>query len=183
MENEKDWKITFLDTSVSREQLQDGHLTASIYSKPTHTEQHLACDPHHPQSVKQVTVFTKALWLGEVSHHAILSSLQGIRLSNPLNKFCWGSVSQLFAVCWPTVSHLLALSPLTVGLSLANSWLLADRWQTVFIPFQTQVLANSKPTIGEQSANCWQSVGDPGLSYIRWLCNFLLCKWYTYILN
>ena len=51
METEKESKITFLDTSVSRE--LDGRLTTSIYRKPTHTDQYLAYDSHHPQSVKR----------------------------------------------------------------------------------------------------------------------------------
>ena len=36
--------------SVCRE--PDGHLTTSVYRKPTRTDQHLAYDSHHPQSVK-----------------------------------------------------------------------------------------------------------------------------------
>ena len=36
METEKDNKLTFLDTAVLRE--TDGHLTTSIYRKPTHTD-------------------------------------------------------------------------------------------------------------------------------------------------
>ena len=51
METEKDNKLTFLDTAVLRE--TDGHLTTSIYRKPTHTDQYLAYDSHHPQSVKR----------------------------------------------------------------------------------------------------------------------------------
>ena len=51
METEKDNKLTFLDTAVLRE--PDGHLTTSIYRKPTHTDQYLAYDSHHPQSVKR----------------------------------------------------------------------------------------------------------------------------------
>ena len=51
METEKESKIAFLDTSVSRE--PDGHLTTSVYRKPTHTDQYLAYDSHHPQSVKR----------------------------------------------------------------------------------------------------------------------------------
>ena len=47
METEKENKIAFLDTSVSRE--PDGCLTTSVYRKPTHTDQYLAYDSHHPQ--------------------------------------------------------------------------------------------------------------------------------------
>ena len=51
METENDSKIAFLDASVSRE--PDGRLTASVYRKPTHTDQYLAYDSHHPQSVQR----------------------------------------------------------------------------------------------------------------------------------
>ena len=50
-ETEKDNKLTFLDTEVLRE--PDGRLTTSVYRKPTHTDQYLAYDSHHPQSVKR----------------------------------------------------------------------------------------------------------------------------------
>ena len=52
MEIEKaDNTIPFLDTSVSRE--SNGLLTTTVYRKPTHTDQYLAYDSHHPQSVKR----------------------------------------------------------------------------------------------------------------------------------
>jgi len=44
-------KIAFLDRSVYRE--PDVRLTTSVYLKPTHTDQYLAHDSHHPQSVKR----------------------------------------------------------------------------------------------------------------------------------
>jgi len=50
MEIENNSKIAFLNTSVYRE--ADGHLTTSVYRKPMHTDQYLAYDSHHPQSVK-----------------------------------------------------------------------------------------------------------------------------------
>ena len=51
METEKDKKLALLDTTVLRE--PDGRLTTSIYRKPTHTDQYLAYDSHHPQSEKR----------------------------------------------------------------------------------------------------------------------------------
>ena len=51
METENNNKLAFLDTAVSRE--PDGHLTTSVYRKPTHTDQYLVYDSHHPQSVKR----------------------------------------------------------------------------------------------------------------------------------
>ena len=51
METENNSKIAFLDTSVCRE--PDGRLANSVYRKPTHTDQYLAYDSHHPQSVKR----------------------------------------------------------------------------------------------------------------------------------
>ena len=50
METEEDNKLAFLDTAVLRE--PDGRLTTSVYWKPTHTDQYLAYDSPHPQSVK-----------------------------------------------------------------------------------------------------------------------------------
>ena len=51
METENNNKLASLDTAVSRE--PDGRLTTSVYRKPTHTDQYLAYDSHHPQSVKR----------------------------------------------------------------------------------------------------------------------------------
>ena len=51
METDKDNSIPFLDTSVIRD--SNGLLTTSVYRKPTHTDQYLAYDSHHPQSVKR----------------------------------------------------------------------------------------------------------------------------------
>ena len=51
MEIEKDNTIPILDTSVSRD--SSGLLTTTVYRKPTHTDQYLAYDSHHPQSVKR----------------------------------------------------------------------------------------------------------------------------------
>ena len=39
------------DTTILRE--PGGQLTTSVYRKPTHTDQYLAYDSHHPQSVKR----------------------------------------------------------------------------------------------------------------------------------
>ena len=47
METEKDNKIVFLDSSVTREPYR--RLTTSIHRKPTHTNQYLGHDSHHPQ--------------------------------------------------------------------------------------------------------------------------------------
>ena len=46
--------ISFLDTLVIRD--SEGRLTASVYRKPTHTDQYLSYDSHHPQSVKRGVV-------------------------------------------------------------------------------------------------------------------------------
>jgi len=55
MVTESDSKLAFLDTAVFRE--PDGRFTISVYRKPTHTDQYLAYDSHHPQSVKRGIVF------------------------------------------------------------------------------------------------------------------------------
>ena len=46
METEKDNKLALLDTAVLRE--PEGRLTTSVNRKPTHTDQYLAYDSHHP---------------------------------------------------------------------------------------------------------------------------------------
>ena len=51
METENDYKLAFFNTTVSRE--PDSSLTTSVYRKPTLTDQYLAYDSHHPQSVKR----------------------------------------------------------------------------------------------------------------------------------
>ena len=43
-------KTAFLDMTVCKE--PDDRLTTSVYRKPTHTDQYLAYDSHHPQSVQ-----------------------------------------------------------------------------------------------------------------------------------
>ena len=50
MEIEKDDTIPFFDTTVTR--VSDSLLTTTVYRKPTHTDQYLAYDSHHPQTVK-----------------------------------------------------------------------------------------------------------------------------------
>ena len=51
METENDNKIAFLDTLVTRQ--PDGKLHTSVYRKSTHTDQYLAYDSYHLQSVKR----------------------------------------------------------------------------------------------------------------------------------
>ena len=48
METEKDNKLAFLDSADLRE--PDGRLAIIVYRKPTHTDQYLAFDSHHPAS-------------------------------------------------------------------------------------------------------------------------------------
>ena len=50
METETNNTIPFLDTLVTRD--SDGYLFTSVYRELTHTDQYLAYDSHHPQSVK-----------------------------------------------------------------------------------------------------------------------------------
>ena len=52
MEIEKDNTIPFLD-SFKGFRRSSHHQTAKVYRNPTHTDQYLAYDSHHPQSVKR----------------------------------------------------------------------------------------------------------------------------------
>ena len=103
METENDYKLAFLDTAVSRE--PDGRLTTSVYRKPTHTDQYLVYDSHHPQSVKRGIVkclYERAKRL--VTKHSVISKekkhLSSVLVSNgfPL------SFLQLFSSCVPCLS-------------------------------------------------------------------------------
>ena len=54
MNTEKDNKTAFLDTSGKRK--PDRHLTTSVNREPTHTDQYLAYDSDHLESVKHGNV-------------------------------------------------------------------------------------------------------------------------------
>ena len=71
METEDDCKLAFLDTAVSRE--PDGGLTTGVNRKSMPTNQQLAYDSHHPQSVKRGIV--KCVYLRAkrlVTEHSVL---------------------------------------------------------------------------------------------------------------
>ncbi|XP_041467403.1 uncharacterized protein LOC121417737 [Lytechinus variegatus] len=50
-EHETNGSLAFLDTEVHRQ--ADGTLKTTVYRKPTHTDQYLRYDTHHPQAVKR----------------------------------------------------------------------------------------------------------------------------------
>jgi hypothetical protein len=55
IENEKDGKIAFLDTLISR---RDGLISIDVYRKPTHTDRYLNYLSHHNQKHKISTATT-----------------------------------------------------------------------------------------------------------------------------
>ena len=82
MEIEKDNTIPFLDTSVSRD--SNGLLTTTVYRKPTHTDQYLAYDSHHPQSVKRGIV----KWLYDGAKHLTSKpSAQSLKKRNIYHRY------------------------------------------------------------------------------------------------
>ena len=52
----EDGKLPFLDVCLCRE--SDGSVTTSVYRKPTHTNQYLPSDSHHPVAHKASVVRT-----------------------------------------------------------------------------------------------------------------------------
>ena len=50
----EDGKLPFLDVCLCRE--SDGSVTTSVYRKPTHTNQYLPSDSHHPVAHKASVV-------------------------------------------------------------------------------------------------------------------------------
>ena len=57
-EVESEGSIPFLDVLVTRD--SEGHLTTSVYRKPTHTDQYLSYASHHPSHQKLGVVRTLA---------------------------------------------------------------------------------------------------------------------------
>ena len=56
VEKESDGQLPFLDVLVTRE--EDGTISTSVYRKPTHTDQYLAFESHHPMGHKRAVVRT-----------------------------------------------------------------------------------------------------------------------------
>ena len=54
VEQEEDGTLPFLDTLLRRR--EDGSLDVSVYRKPTHTDQYLHFESHHPTHVKRRVV-------------------------------------------------------------------------------------------------------------------------------
>ncbi|KAL9966997.1 hypothetical protein ACROYT_G025149 [Oculina patagonica] len=96
METESDSKLAFLDTAVSRE--PDGRLTTSVYRKPTHTDQYLAYDSHHPQSVKRGIVkclYERAKRL--VTKPSVISKEKNLNPRPSLNPLRFFPTSKVFS--------------------------------------------------------------------------------------
>ena len=60
VEKESDGQLPFLDVLVTRE--EDGTISTSVYRKPTHTDQYLAFEFHHPMGHKRAAVRTLMYW-------------------------------------------------------------------------------------------------------------------------
>ena len=54
VERESGGKLLFLDVLLTRE--EDGTIRTEVYRNPTHTDQYLACDSHHPVAHKRAVV-------------------------------------------------------------------------------------------------------------------------------
>ena len=71
METEQQDKLPFLDTLVSR---QDNRLITVVYRKPTHTDQYINYNSHHPPSTKRAIITTLTKRAKSVSHPTQLPS-------------------------------------------------------------------------------------------------------------
>jgi hypothetical protein len=59
MEQDPDGKLSFLDTSVTR---NNGSLLINVYRKPTHTDRYLDYNSHHDKQHKVSTAQTLLYW-------------------------------------------------------------------------------------------------------------------------
>lgn len=97
--------IPFLDMSVTR----DSHslLTTSLYRKPTHTGQYLACDSHHPQSVKRAIV---KCWHDRAKHLLRKPSELSRRRRNTCHHFLF--LMDILLLLWKRLQRLGSQQPI-----------------------------------------------------------------------
>ena len=82
MEIEKDNTIPFHETTITRD--SDSLLTTTVYRKPNHTNQYLAYDSHHLQSVKCGIVKCLYQWANTSQWNCQLPLRKRIHLSSIL---------------------------------------------------------------------------------------------------
>ena len=82
MEIEKDNTIPFHETTVTRD--SDSLLTTTVYRKPNHTNQYLAYDSHHLQSVKCGIVKCLYQWAKHLTMKLSVTSKKKKHLSSIL---------------------------------------------------------------------------------------------------
>ena len=86
MEIEKDKTIPFHETTVTRD--SDSLLTTTVYRKPNHTNQYLAYDSHHLQSVKCGIVKYLYQWAKHLTMKLSVTSKEKKHL-NVINTCFW----------------------------------------------------------------------------------------------
>ena len=80
----EDKKLPFLDVCLCRE--PDGSVTISVYGKPTHTNQYLPFDSHHPVAQKTSVMRMLMSKVSELSSNGVVCVTEEERVVDALNQ-------------------------------------------------------------------------------------------------
>ena len=76
--------MPFLDVLLTRE--EDGTVSTSVYRKPTHTDQYLVFESHHPMAHKRAVVKTLMHRAETLCSLGVSQAQEGKRLQEALEK-------------------------------------------------------------------------------------------------